>query len=184
MNQLDADEAASEDATVAATSKSPDAETTSTTALPAKPRQTVADKKKALKEELAKKEKAAKEKKYKEDLPPYVDAQAVQHMQERPKVAHAQSHQIVHNEAGYSVRHEIGHRENRSVYFTLAFAGVALLAAMVVGIVLLKRRHARSPHQQGFIEVDQTVTPEERHVANMQINGYENPTYKYFEAKE
>lgn len=88
------------------------------------------------------------------------------------------------------------------------------MAAMVVGLVLLKRRHARSPHQQvrcffvffglaavqrligsnvyddicfysqGFIEVDQTVTPEERHVANMQINGYENPTYKYFEAKE
>lgn len=28
------------------------------------------------------------------------------------------------------------------------------------------------------------VTPEERHVANMQINGYENPTYKYFEVKE
>jgi len=22
----------------------------------------------------------------------------------------------------------------------------------------------------------------EKHVANMQINGYENPTYKYFEA--
>lgn len=28
------------------------------------------------------------------------------------------------------------------------------------------------------------ITPEERHVANMQINGYENPTYKYFEVKE
>lgn len=37
---------------------------------------------------------------------------------------------------------------------------------------------------QGFIEVDQAATPEERHVANMQINGYENPTYKYFEVKE
>ena len=37
---------------------------------------------------------------------------------------------------------------------------------------------------QGFIEVDQSITPEERHVANMQINGYENPTYKYFEVKE
>lgn len=37
---------------------------------------------------------------------------------------------------------------------------------------------------QGFIEVDQAVTPEERHVVNMQINGYENPTYKYFEVKE
>lgn len=60
--------------------------------MPTKPR--VADKKKAMKEELAK-----KEKKMKQELPPYVDAQAVQHMQERPKVAHAQSHQIVHNEA-------------------------------------------------------------------------------------
>lgn len=37
---------------------------------------------------------------------------------------------------------------------------------------------------QGFIEVDQAATPEERHVANMQINGYENPTYKYFEVKD
>lgn len=37
---------------------------------------------------------------------------------------------------------------------------------------------------QGFVEVDQAATPEERHVANMQINGYENPTYKYFESKE
>lgn len=97
MNQLDAEETVNED--VAAASKSPDADTTSTTAAPAKPRQTVADKKKAMKEELAKKEKMAKEKKYKEELPPYVDAQAVQHVQERPKVAHAQSHQIVHNEA-------------------------------------------------------------------------------------
>lgn len=37
-------------------------------------------------------------------------------------------------------------------------------------------------------QVEQTgavaPTPEERHVANMQINGYENPTYKYFEVKE
>lgn len=37
---------------------------------------------------------------------------------------------------------------------------------------------------QGFIEVDQGVSQEERHVANMQINGYENPTYKYFEVKD
>lgn len=37
---------------------------------------------------------------------------------------------------------------------------------------------------KGFIEVDQAATPEERHVANMQINGYENPTYKYFEVKD
>ena len=140
-----------------------------------KPRQQMAGKinPKLIKEEMIKK----KDKKAKEDLPPYVDAQAVQHMQERPKVAHAQNHQIVHNEAvkncffflfsiqlgfknlywskiktlifqGYSVRHEVPHHENRSVYFTLAFAGVALVAAMIVGVVLLKRRHARSPAQQ------------------------------------
>jgi hypothetical protein len=27
------------------------------------------------------------------------------------------------------------------------------------------------------------TTPEEKHVVNMQVNGYENPTYKFFETK-
>lgn len=35
-----------------------------------------------------------------------------------------------------------------------------------------------------FQTIAAPVTPEERHVANMQVNGYENPTYKYFEVKE
>jgi hypothetical protein len=35
---------------------------------------------------------------------------------------------------------------------------------------------------QGFIDVDTAASPEEKHVANMQINGYESSTYKYFEA--
>lgn len=70
-----------------------------------------------------------------------------------------------------------------SVYITLAFAGIALLTATVVGVVLLKKHSARSPHSQGFVEVDQTASPEEKHVAAMQINGYENPTFKYFEAQ-
>lgn len=30
-------------------------------------------------------------------------------------------------------------------------------------------------------QVDAAVTPEERHLAKMQQNGYENPTYKFFE---
>lgn len=85
----------------------------------------------------------------------------------------------------YSVRREVyGHKDGKSVYFTLAFAGMTLMAAIVVAVAVTKRRAARSPHSQGFIEVDQAATPEERHVANMQINGYENPTYKYFEVKE
>ncbi|XP_015184340.1 PREDICTED: beta-amyloid-like protein isoform X3 [Polistes dominula] len=100
------------------------------------------------------------------------------------RAAHSMTHDASHSEPGYLVRREIYHKESRSVYFTLAFAGIALMAAAIVGVAVFKRRNARSPHSQGFIEVDQAATPEERHVANMQINGYENPTYKYFEVKE
>ncbi|XP_071857736.1 amyloid-beta-like protein isoform X4 [Bombus fervidus] len=116
--------------------------------------------------------------------PEQPSAVAAMHSEGLVRAAHSMTHDISHSEPGYSVRREMYHRESRSVYFTLAFAGIALMAAAVVGIAIFKRRNARSPHSQGFIEVDQAATPEERHVANMQINGYENPTYKYFEIKE
>lgn len=102
----------------------------------------------------------------------------------QPRIAHALAHDISHGEPTFSVRREVFHKETKSVYFTLAFAGIALMAAVVIGVAVLRRRSARSPQNQGFVEVDQAATPEERHVANMQINGYENPTYKYFEVKE
>ena len=38
--------------------------------------------------------------------------------------------------------------ENRSVYVTLAFAGVALMVAMLIGVVVLKKRSSRYPHHQ------------------------------------
>jgi hypothetical protein len=104
-----------------------------------------------------------------------------------PKQSYIQSQAFHHNEATYSIRREPYHQRlkwNGSVYITLAFAGIALLTATIVGIVLLRKHTQRSPHSQGFVEVDQAVSPEERHVANMQINGYENPTYKYFEATQ
>jgi len=126
-----------------------------------------------------------------------VHATAVHHELLEPKVAHAQAHEISHSQATYSVRRvEMG--ESRSVYVTLAFAGVALMVAMLIGVVVLRKRSSRFPSHQlvsvqttkvgghhapeGFIEVDTAASPEEKHVANMQINGYENPTYKYFEA--
>ncbi|KAL3081295.1 hypothetical protein niasHT_039772 [Heterodera trifolii] len=56
---------------------------------------------------------------------------------------------------------------------------VALTLGVLTVVVLLKRRRSRHP---GFIEVD-VCTPEERHVAGMQVNGYENPTYSFFEGK-
>lgn len=113
------------------------------------------------------------------------DVAAVAHQEEVIRVAHSMSHDLGHGEPTYSVRREVyGRKSGKSVYFTLAFAGMALMAALVVGVAVARRRSARSPHGQGFVEVDQAATPEERHVANMQINGYENPTYKYFEVKE
>ncbi|KRY41858.1 Beta-amyloid-like protein [Trichinella spiralis] len=62
------------------------------------------------------------------------------------------------------------------IFFSIA--GVSLIAAVVCGIFFM--RHRANHAGQGFIEVS-ACTPEERHVANMQISGYENPAYKYFE---
>lgn len=95
-----------------------------------------------------------------------------------------QSQSFHHSEPSYSIKHYHPKLKwNGSVYITLAFAGIALLTATIVGVVLLRKHTQSSPHNQGFIEVNQTITPEERHVANMQINGYENPTYKFFEVQ-
>lgn len=61
---------------------------------------------------------------------------------------------------GYSVRREfygsVGH-SGRNVYFTLAFAGIALMAAVFVGVAVVKYRASRHPHAQGFVEVDQVI---------------------------
>ena len=68
---------------------------------------------------------------------------------------------------------------SRSTTALIAIAAVAVLAVIVVGTVMLKHRSSRS--RQGFMAVNQNVSPEEQHVSSMQMNGYENPTYRYFE---
>jgi len=55
--------------------------------------------------------------------------------------------------------------------------GLLLSACIVLGVSILLKRRNRHP---GFIEVD-VCTPEERHVNGLQINGYENPTYTFFD---
>lgn len=112
------------------------------------------------------------------------DVAAVAHRQETIRISHSMTHQMSHDEPTFSVRREVYHQHAKSIAFTLVFAGTALTALFAVGFLIVKRRSNRSPKSQGFIEVDQAATPEERHVANMQVNGYENPTYKYFEVKE
>lgn len=108
---------------------------------------------------------------------------SMQHHDSNPQPAHAMAHDLSIGEPSY-LRHEVQQREAKGVYITVVFAGLAIMAAIFIAMTVLRRRQARSPQNLGFIEVDQAATPEERHVANMQINGYENPTYKYFEIKE
>ena len=38
--------------------------------------------------------------------------------------------------------------EKKNVYVTMAFAGVALMVAMLVGVVVVRRRSARYPQHQ------------------------------------
>lgn len=83
-----------------------------------------------------------------------------------------------------SLSHQAGFEETAMAtsshggYAMIATAGVVLLVAAVIGIALIRRRY--SARGQGFVEVE-ACTPEERHVSVMQVNGYENPTYTYFE---
>lgn len=113
-----------------------------------------------------------------------VPSMMVEHHDTQPRVARILSHDLAHGEPIYAIKTESYTRGPKNLYFTLAFTAFTLMAATLIGIAVVRRRNARLPQNQGFIEVDQAITPEERHVANMQINGYENPTYKYFEVKE
>ncbi|XP_063828637.1 amyloid-beta-like protein [Ostrinia nubilalis] len=118
--------------------------------------------------------------------------QALEQAEERapPPPAHALKHELQHSQPGYTIR---GTGPNApgsgagALYPALCVGGAALAAAACVALAVARRRD-RAPQAQGFVQVEQTgavaPTPEERHVANMQINGYENPTYKYFEVKE
>lgn len=102
-----------------------------------------------------------------------------------PYVAHMSSSQFAHhreNEVKEAVIHARSQQKTGSVT-GLLMAGAGIFLVLVVAIVLLRKRKApRQPLNTGFVEVDSKgFTPEERHVHNMQMNGYENPTYRYFE---
>ncbi len=38
--------------------------------------------------------------------------------------------------------------DGNSVYMTLAFAGIAMMAALIAGIVVIRKRNGRHPHNQ------------------------------------
>ncbi|XP_077392888.1 amyloid beta (A4) precursor protein b isoform X1 [Festucalex cinctus] len=88
--------------------------------------------------------------------------------------------------AGYEVHHQklVFFAEdagsNKGAIIGLMVGGVVIATVIVITLVMLRKKQYTSIHH-GVIEVDAAVTPEERHLAKMQQNGYENPTYKFFE---
>ncbi|CAI5456035.1 unnamed protein product [Caenorhabditis angaria] len=72
--------------------------------------------------------------------------------------------------------HKKGDFLNNSQFMFVVFVFSVICITMLM--VVVRRRRA----MRGFIEVD-VYTPEERHVAGMQVNGYENPTYSFFDSK-
>ncbi|CAL8322539.1 unnamed protein product [Merluccius merluccius] len=87
---------------------------------------------------------------------------------------------------GYEVHHQklvffaedVG--SNKGAIIGLMVGGVVIATVIVITLVMLRKKQYTSIHH-GVIEVDAAVTPEERHLTKMQQNGYENPTYKFFE---
>uniref|UniRef100_A0A673XNC5 Amyloid-beta A4 protein n=1 Tax=Salmo trutta TaxID=8032 RepID=A0A673XNC5_SALTR len=69
---------------------------------------------------------------------------------------------------------------NKGAIIGLMVGGVVIATVIVISLIMLRKKQYTSIHH-GIIEVDAAVTPEERHLSKMQQNGYENPTYKFFE---
>lgn len=72
-------------------------------------------------------------------------------------------------------------RSASSVFQPYVLASAMFITAIcIIAFAITNARRRRA--MRGFIEVD-VYTPEERHVAGMQVNGYENPTYSFFDSK-
>ncbi|EGT30074.1 CBN-APL-1 protein [Caenorhabditis brenneri] len=68
-----------------------------------------------------------------------------------------------------------------SIFQPYVLASAMFITAIcIIAFAITNARRRRA--MRGFIEVD-VYTPEERHVAGMQVNGYENPTYSFFDSK-
>ncbi|XP_023345974.1 amyloid-beta-like protein isoform X2 [Eurytemora carolleeae] len=98
-------------------------------------------------------------------------------IEERPAMSHNQAHFISHS-ASYTMKHT--RKTDHNSLYVVSMLGVGIMVVVVFGIILRRRGSENSSHD-GFIQVDTEGSPEEYAVSSMQMTGYENPTYKYFE---
>uniref|UniRef100_A0A672JPJ7 Amyloid-beta A4 protein n=1 Tax=Salarias fasciatus TaxID=181472 RepID=A0A672JPJ7_SALFA len=114
---------------------------------------------------------------------PVTESPAGQHMDAVPELR-------METEDRQSAEYEVHHQKlvffaedvgsNKGAIIGLMVGGVVIATVIVITLVMLRKKQYTSIHH-GVIEVDAAVTPEERHLSKMQQNGYENPTYKFFE---
>lgn len=81
-----------------------------------------------------------------------------------------------------NIRRMKGKASNISTLFLMTAVSLGIFVSLILTYTLIKRKRSRTQNivKHGFLAVD-TSNPEDRHINNMQTNGYENPTYKYFE---
>lgn len=71
---------------------------------------------------------------------------------------------------------------NTAVPLGITVGVITVLVVIFAGVVIMRRRsNRRSRNTAVKVRLDPAASPEERHIAAMQMSGYENPTYKYFE---
>jgi len=119
------------------------------------------------------------------------------HQQTKPVVSNMQ-HSRQHHETSFKISEQLPEQhhltgskqfeKNNHSYMVFSIAGVAIILATISGIVLYRNGSSSSHLSQGFVALQQqqqTGSPisnnEQQQVESLQINGYENPTYKYFE---
>jgi len=80
------------------------------------------------------------------------------------------------------------HYEGRAMSTGLVMmtvGGCAMLVCLIVASVIVIHRRIRptGPRGPAFSSLSQSVPPEDIHITSMQMTGYENPTYRFFEEK-
>lgn len=112
--------------------------------------------------------------------------------QQKPIVSNMQHSRQHHEVSSFKLSEQLPEQhhltnikfENKSSYMTYGIAGVVVvLLATICGIMIYRNGGQQSHLSQGFVALKQQQTQQtnDENVENLQIHGFENPTYKWIE---
>lgn len=100
-----------------------------------------------------------------------------------PKYSHmkadATHHKLYYTTQSESIQNQLN---LGSPTFLVGTCAVVVIAIALMGVRFISNSSSKFQKRRGFVEVGLN-DPEEKSVTNMQVNGYENPAYKFFEAE-